>query len=74
MKTKGLNSAGMQHNEREVRLHARIEAMTEAAEHLRQDWTNDPVEKMEGLKIADWLDKKARHQAVEWTARRREPK
>ncbi len=60
MKTKRLNSGSLQGVKRKVRVLARIEAITEAAGHLRLDWTDDPVEKLEGLKIANWLDKKAR--------------
>jgi hypothetical protein len=40
-------------------IQARFEALIEAAEHLRQDWTDDPVERSEGNTIADWLEKEA---------------
>lgn len=47
---------------------ARYEALAEAAEHLRMTWTDCEIEIEEGLRIAEWLDRKADywlHQAVD---------
>lgn len=38
---------------------ARYEALAEAAEHLRVNWSVDPVELREGHEMSHWLDKKA---------------
>lgn len=38
---------------------ARYEALLEAAGHLRLTWTEDPLEYRQGLKMADWLEKRA---------------
>lgn len=38
---------------------ARAEALAECAEHLRQDWTDNPLERAEGAKIAERLDSEA---------------
>ena len=38
---------------------ARYEALAEAAEHLRMTWTDCDLEIEEGLRIAEWLDRKA---------------
>ena len=42
-----------------AQLEARFEALTEAAGHLRLDWTDDKLEWEEGKKIAAWLDREA---------------
>ena len=38
---------------------ARAEALAECAEHLRQAWTDDPLERAEGAKISDRLESEA---------------
>jgi len=40
-------------------LQARAAALAECAEHLRQDWTDDPLERAEGAKISDRLESEA---------------
>lgn len=44
---------------------ARYEALSEAAEHLLMDWTDEPTEHAEGLVMSDWLKK----EAGKWLAR-----
>lgn len=46
-------------------LHARYEALSEAAQHLRMDWTDDPTESAQGEEMANWLDK----QSLKWLER-----
>lgn len=46
-------------------MEARYEALSEASEHLRMDWTNSAVESLEGLVMADWL----KEQALKWLAK-----
>ena len=41
-------------------MHARYEALNEAAEHLLMTWTDNPVESAEGLVMSDWLKEQAR--------------
>lgn len=40
-------------------LEARYEALSEASEHLRMDWTSSAAEQAEGLIMADWLQQEA---------------
>jgi|GEM_PF-2488661 len=45
---------------------ARYEALAEAAEHLLLlDWTDKPIERTEGVAMAEWL----KNQAGNWLAR-----
>ncbi|HAL2109913.1 TPA: hypothetical protein H5X26_004992 [Escherichia coli] len=46
-------------------MEARYEALTEAAEHLLMDWTDNTIEHAEGLVMSDWLKEQAR----KWLAR-----
>lgn len=46
-------------------LDARYEALAEASEHLRHDWTSSPTEHAEGLVMAEWL----RREAGKWLIR-----
>lgn len=41
---------------------ARYEALREASEHLRMDWSDKAVECAEGLVMADWL----KQEALKW--------
>ncbi|RMV90773.1 hypothetical protein [Pseudomonas coronafaciens] len=44
---------------------ARYEALAEASEHLCMNWTDKPIEAVEGEIMADWLHA----QAVNWLAK-----
>ncbi|MDZ5605196.1 hypothetical protein SJI00_20705 [Pseudomonas sp. RP23018S] len=48
-----------------AQMEARYEALFEASEHLRMNWTNKPLEAVEGEVMADWL----KAQAVNWLAK-----
>lgn len=48
-----------------AQMEARFQALDEASEHLRMNWTDDPVEAIEGEVMADWL----RAQALSWLER-----
>jgi hypothetical protein len=48
-----------------IRAEARAEAYNEAAGHLEQTWTDDPIEREEGLKLA----KRFYRQSIYWTRR-----
>lgn len=38
-----------------AQMESRYEEFGEASEHLRMDWTNKPLEAVEGEIMADWL-------------------
>jgi len=46
-------------------MEARYEALSEASEHLRMDWSDSAIEHAEGLVMADWL----KDQALKWLAK-----
>lgn len=48
-----------------AQMEARYEALVEASEHLRMNWTNKPLEAVEGEVMANWLHT----QAVNWLAK-----
>jgi hypothetical protein len=48
-----------------AQMEARYEALAEASEHLRMNWTDKPIEAAEGEIMADWLQA----QAVNWLAK-----
>lgn len=48
-----------------AQMEARYEALVEASEHLRMNWTNKPLEAVEGEVMANWLQT----QAVSWLAK-----
>jgi hypothetical protein len=50
-------------------IQARYEALSEASEHLRMDWTNSAVERSQGLLMADWL----KVEALKWLAKAAPP-
>lgn len=41
-------------------MEARYEALAEASEHLRMDWTDNATEREQGHAMADWLQVQAR--------------
>lgn len=48
-----------------AQMEARFQALDEASEHLRMNWTDNPLEAVEGEVMADWL----RTQALSWLAK-----
>ncbi|WP_147464747.1 hypothetical protein [Pseudomonas cannabina] len=48
-----------------AQMEARYEALAEASEHLRMNWTDVPIEAVEGEIMAEWLHT----QALNWLAR-----
>lgn len=48
-----------------AQMDARYEALSEASEHLRMNWTNVSLEATEGEIMADWL----KNQALKWLAK-----
>jgi hypothetical protein len=48
-----------------AQMEARFQALDEASEHLRMNWTDHPLEAVEGEVMADWL----RGQALNWLAK-----
>lgn len=45
-----------------AQMEARYQALDEASEHLRMNWTDNALEAVEGEVMADWL----RAQALSW--------
>ncbi|QOI07930.1 MULTISPECIES: hypothetical protein [Pseudomonas syringae group] len=43
-----------------AQMEARYEALAEASEHLRMEWTDNDLEAIEGHLMADWLQEQAR--------------
>lgn len=41
-------------------MEARYQALDEASEHLRMEWTDNETEAVQGFVMADWLQEQAR--------------